>query len=286
MNSEIKRKPPWLRIRNTDPGISFATRKLLNKNGLNTVCDEAMCPNRGECFGKQRAAFMLLGSICTRDCAFCAVEHGVPLAPDPQEPGKIAVAVKELSMSHVVLTSVTRDDLPDGGAEHFTQTITQIRKTSPKTAIEVLIPDFQGDSAALATIIAAKPDIINHNLETVPDLYQEIRPEAIYKRSLDLLANVKTLDSNIYTKSGIMVGLGETNMQVIALMDDLRAVNCDFLTVGQYLQPSKHHHPVIEYIHPDIFDQYKQTALEKGFSYVASAPFVRSSYNAEESLSE
>jgi len=285
MEETIKRKPQWLRNRTKNSGSPFEVKKMLHELGLNTVCDEAMCPNRGECFGKKRAAFMMLGKVCTRNCTFCNVASGTPGPPDPGEPQRIAVAVKETGMRHVVITSVTRDDLEDGGAGHFAGVINAIKNIDHTVSIEVLIPDFLGDKAALLKVVAAKPHIINHNLETVPALYPHVRPQAIYDRSLHLLTSVKALDPIIYTKSGIMLGLGESESQVLQVMRDLQAAGCDFITIGQYLQPSRKHHPVIEYIHPDTFEYYRMSGLKMGFASVASAPYVRSSYHAEENFS-
>jgi lipoic acid synthetase len=284
MTEAIQRKPQWLRNKTKNNGSPLEVKKMLHQLGLNTVCDEAMCPNRGECFGKKRAAFMMLGKICTRNCTFCNVASGIPEPPDPDEPHRIAAAIKAMGMRHVVITSVTRDDLKDGGAGHFAEVVRAIKETDAGIRIEVLIPDFQGDPTALKKVIGAKPHIINHNLETVSGLYSSVRPQAIYQRSLDLLKQVKKTDDTIYTKSGLMLGLGETKPQVLEVMKDLKAAGCDFLTIGQYLQPSRKHHPVIEYIHPDIFETYRITGLEMGFKFVAAAPFVRSSYNAEEAF--
>ena len=277
-------KPEWLRIRIQSNQKQNEVMELLNKLSLNTVCNDANCPNLMECFGKGTATFMILGRNCTRNCTFCCVTKNEPDQVDENEPYHLAEAVNHLSLKHVVITSVTRDDLPDGGAGHFVSVIKAIREKNPETRIEVLIPDFMGDNEALKSVVEAKPDIINHNLETVPRLYSEVRPMAVYQRSLELLKKVKQMDPAIFTKSGIMVGLGEKEEEVLSLMDDLRKVDCDFLTVGQYLAPSKKHHPVVEYIHPDIFQLYQEAAEDKGFIYVASAPLVRSSYQAEKAV--
>ncbi len=282
-NSTILRKPEWLRMKIRGGENMNYVQEILKKNHLNTVCEEANCPNRMECFSNRTATFIILGSRCTRNCTFCDIATGHPDMVDPEEPEHIANAVKALGLHYIVVTSVTRDDLPDGGSEHFAKVIRAIHKTSPDADVEVLIPDFKGDTAALQTVINAGPVIINHNIETVPRLYPEVRPQAVYNRSLELLRKVKTL-SSLYSKSGLMVGIGETYDEVIASLHDLREVNCDFLTIGQYLAPSKAHHPVIEYIHPDIFAKYKEAALEMGFKGVASAPLVRSSYKAHEML--
>jgi len=281
---DIKRKPEWLRVKaHSVKGLEFVEGMLKDLH-LNTVCDEAACPNRGECFGRKTATFMILGSVCTRNCTFCNVTKGRVQPVDENEPERVAEAVKILGLKHAVITSVTRDDLPDGGAGHFARVIEAIRNAAPKVTIEVLIPDFKGDIEALEKVVRARPEIINHNVETVPDLYSEVRPQADYRRSLNVLRNVKRLDKSIYTKSGIMVGLGETEEQVISVMRDLREADCDFLTVGQYLAPSAKHHPVVEYIHPDQFKAYEEKAYELGFLFVASGPLVRSSYMAEQAI--
>ena len=277
-----QRKPEWLKIKFQDPKHINKVERLLKGLSLHTVCEEASCPNRLECFNKGTATFMILGSTCTRNCRFCDVEKGRPTPVDPDEPENLAKATKELKLRHVVITSVTRDDLADGGADQFVKCIEKVRERSKGTSIEVLIPDLQGNEDALAKIVAAAPEIINHNVETVPSLYKNVRPMANYQQSLDVLANVKKMNTKIFTKSGIMLGLGETEEEVVRLFADLREVDCDFLTVGQYLQPSKKHHPVIEYVHPDIFKDYEKIAYEMGFKHVASGPFVRSSYNAEQ----
>ena len=278
----ITPKPEWLKIKIRTNPEERAVEEILKRLALHTVCQEALCPNRMECFSSKTATFMILGRVCTRNCTFCNVESGEPSCIDADEPEKIASAVQELGLSYVVITSVTRDDLPDGGAKHFADVITSIKKRNPPTHIEVLIPDFQGSLESLKIVADAKPLIINHNVETVPGLYPEVRPSANYKRSLELLKNSKKLDASILTKSGIMLGLGEKEVDVVQVMKDLRESDCDFLTVGQYLAPSKLHHPVIEYIHPDVFEKYKKTGLELGFKFVASGPFVRSSYHAGE----
>lgn len=277
-----KRKPEWLKIKFQDPKHINKVERLLKGLSLHTVCEEATCPNRMECFNKGTATFMILGSICTRNCRFCDVIKGKPETIDPLEPENLAKATKELKLRHVVITSVTRDDLTDGGADQFVKCIEKVREYNKGTSIEVLIPDLRGNEEALAKIVAAAPEIINHNVETVPSLYKNVRPMADYQQSLKVLTDVKKMNPKIFTKSGIMVGLGEKEEGVVRLFADLREVGCDFLTVGQYLQPSKKHHPVIEYIHPDIFKDYEKVAYELGFKHVASGPFVRSSYNAEQ----
>ncbi len=282
-NSTVLRKPEWLRMKIRGGDNLNYVQEILQKNHLNTVCEEANCPNRMECFSNRTATFIILGSRCTRNCTFCDIATGHPDAVDPEEPIHVAEAVKSLGLTYVVITSVTRDDLPDGGSEHFACVLRSIHKSSPGADIEVLIPDFKGDTKALQTVIDAGPVIINHNIETVPRLYKEVRPQAVYRRSLELLKKVKEL-SGLYSKSGMMVGLGETYDEVIASLHDLRSVDCDFLTIGQYLAPSKEHHSVVEYVHPDIFAKYKEEALKMGFKGVASAPLVRSSYKAHEML--
>jgi len=280
----MNRKPDWLRIRHIDNPNRKAVEQMLKRLNLNTVCAEATCPNYNECFSRKTATFMIMGINCTRNCGFCNVSHGMPTSLDPHEPQNVAQAVKELGLEYVVVTSVTRDDLPDGGAHHFAETICKIRQVSPKTAIEVLIPDLKDDLAALKIITDASPDVISHNMETVHALYALVRPGAKYERSLELLKNIKLLNPLIRSKSGIMAGFGETKEQVFELMDDLRNVHCEFLTIGQYLSPTKNHLPVYEYVEPTRFDEYAHAARQRGFAFVASAPLVRSSYNAAEAL--
>ena len=281
---EVKRKPEWLRI-DLNKGRSLDyVKEILERFSLNTVCEEANCPNRMECFSKKTATFMILGSQCSRNCRFCNVTHAEPQPVDPEEPQNVAKAAAELGLKYVVITSVTRDDLQDGGAKHFSKVIKAIKAQSSDMVVEVLIPDFRGSLVALETVVLAKPVILNHNVETVPRLYSEVRPEAMYQRSLELLSRVKSIDSTVLTKSGIMVGLGEKEEEVIEVFKDLRSAGCDFLTIGQYLAPSVKHYPVVEYISPEIFQRYKEKALSLGFSFVASAPLVRSSYNAAEML--
>lgn len=277
-------KPDWLKVKAQHNSSKSEVEKLLARLSLNTVCEEANCPNLMECFSRKTATFMILGRVCTRNCTFCNVTKGCTQTVDAEEPLHVALGVKELGLKHVVITSVTRDDLEDGGSGHFAKVIEEIRKLDDKVIIEVLIPDFQGNVESLRKVIAAKPHIINHNVETVPRLYPEVRPMAVYERSLELLENVKKIDGNIYTKSGIMVGLGEKEPEVLEVFRELKNRGCDFLTVGQYLAPSKMHHPVVEYVHPDTFSYYKEKALEIGFKYVASSPLVRSSYMADKAL--
>ncbi|HHX51650.1 MAG TPA: lipoyl synthase [Clostridia bacterium] len=275
--------PPWMKKRLPAlAGNVVATKQVLDKLGLNTVCQSALCPNLGECFARRTATFMILGDTCTRDCRFCAVSSGAPSSVDPGEALRVAQGAAQLGLKHVVITSVTRDDLPDGGAGHFAATIRAIRQHLPEVKIEVLTPDFNGNLNAIKTVIEAQPDIFNHNLETVPRLYPLARPQAEYIWSLCMLEKIKDLSSDIYTKSGIMVGLGEREEEVIKLMEDLRQVNCDILTIGQYLQPSQNHLEVVEYVHPEVFEKYRMAGEKMGFLHVASSPYVRSSFNAGE----
>ena len=259
---------------------------LLKGLDIHTVCQEASCPNISECFGKNEATFLILGKFCTRNCSFCNVEHRDPLPLDLKEPGRIVNAVKQLGIKHIVITSVTRDDLPDGGAEVFAITIASIREKINGATIEVLIPDFKGDEGSIKKVVSAGPDIIGHNVETVPRLYRDIRPQANYKVSLNVLSAIKKLDNTnrIYTKSGIMLGMGETKDEVLAVFSDLRNINCDFISIGQYLRPSLSHYPVKKYIKPSMFLYYKAMAKKAGFLHVESAPYVRSSYRAKEYL--
>ncbi len=276
------KRPDWLTKRALHPFVLTEMKTLIDGLSLHTVCESALCPNLGECFSQHTATFLLMGDICTRNCHFCAIKKGRPSPLDPDEPRNIARAVAELKLKHVVLTSVTRDDLPDGGAAHFAQTINAIRQINPKTTIEVLIPDLGGSPDALKIIIDVYPEVINHNVETVPRLYAEVRPKADYYRSLNLLRSVKFMAERILTKSGIMVGLGEKYDEVVMVMGDLRDVGCDFLTIGQYLAPSIKHHPVISYVTPEEFEEYKSLGERMSFSSVASGPFVRSSFRAAE----
>ncbi|MBI5416811.1 lipoyl synthase [Candidatus Poribacteria bacterium] len=278
----MTRIPGWLRESLPNKKISDEMASLLKQFNLNTVCQSARCPNIGKCFSHKTATFMILGNICTRKCTFCAVKKGKPEKIQDNEPENIAKACSLLNIKHIVITSVTRDDLPDGGAGHFTRVIKEIKKINNKTIVEVLTPDFQGNIKSLEIITEAHPDIFNHNIETVPNLYPYIRPEANFDRSINLLINIKRINPDIYSKSGIMVGMGETEEQVYDVMERLRTANCDILTIGQYLQPTKTHYPVKEYITPDIFEKYKAKAIDMGFKYVASAPLVRSSFEAEE----
>jgi lipoic acid synthetase len=280
-NPVQRRKPDWIRVKAPTSPEYHETRALMRRLNLNTVCEEAACPNIGECWKKKHATVMILGSVCTRACAFCNVATGKPDQLDPHEPEHIAEAVGKLGMSHLVITSVDRDDLDDGGAAQFVRCIEAIRKTSPATTIEILTPDFLRKDGALEMVVAAKPDVYNHNLETVPRLYPTIRPGARYFHSLRLLDRVKQLDPTIFTKSGIMVGLGEDRAEVMQVMDDMRSADVDFLTIGQYLQPTPKHAAVDRFVTPDEFKSYETMALGKGFLVVAASPLTRSSYHAD-----
>lgn len=280
--TSLEQRPSWLKKRISISSQQSHVHDILKGLNLHTVCQSAVCPNIAECFGKGTATFMILGNICTRNCRFCAVVSGEPQPVDDDEPRRLAIAVKKLNLRHVVVTSVTRDDLPDGGAGHFANTINEIRKETPETTIEVLTPDFKGDESALKKVIVSRPDIFNHNLETVPRLYPEVRQMANYQQSLDVLKKAREFDSEIYTKSGVMLGLGETRDEVSQVMRDLRNVDCDIITVGQYLRPSKEHIEIKEYVDPSIFKEIEEEAKVLGFKYVASSPFVRSSFNAAE----
>jgi lipoic acid synthetase len=275
-------KPPWIRVKAPGAHHFDATRAVLRTQRLVTVCEEAACPNIGECWGKRHATFMIMGDTCTRACAFCNVRTGKPGALDADEPARVAAAVAALGLAHVVVTSVDRDDLPDGGAGHFAATIGAIRAACPSASIEVLTPDFLRKDGALEIVVAARPDVFNHNIETVPSLYRRIRPGADYCASLDLLKRAKGLDPSIFTKSGMMVGLGENEEEVHAVMDDLRAACVDFLTIGQYLQPTRKHAAIDRFVTPEEFQSYKRAAEAKGFLLVASSPLTRSSHHAAE----
>jgi lipoic acid synthetase len=275
-------KPNWIRVRAPNTRGYADTRKIVKENGLVTVCEEAGCPNIGECWDKKHATFMIMGEICTRACAFCNVATGLPTALDPEEPANVAKAVGQMGLSHVVVTSVDRDDLPDGGARHFAEVIRAIRERSPATTIEVLTPDFLRKEGALEIVVEAKPDVFNHNLETVPRLYLKIRPGARYYASLRLLERVKERDPSRFTKSGLMVGLGETKEEVMQVMDDMRTAGVDFLTIGQYLQPTRKHAPIDRFVTPDEFAAYETIARSKGFLMVSASPLTRSSHHAGE----
>ncbi|MFM9890648.1 MAG: lipoyl synthase [Rickettsiales bacterium] len=275
-------KPDWIRVKAPQSAGYVATRELMRENKLHTVCEEAACPNIGECWSKGHATVMILGDTCTRACAFCNIKTGVPNKVDPDEPRNLALAISKLNLKHVVITSVDRDDLDDGGASHFAQSIEYIRTTSPDTTIEVLTPDFLKKDFAIRIVTKARPDVYNHNIETVPSLYKTIRPGARYFNSLHLLKTVKEQDPSIFTKSGIMVGLGETKDEVLQVMDDLRSAEVDFMTIGQYLQPTPAHAPVDRFVTPDEFRYYERAAYAKGFLMVSASPLTRSSYHADE----
>jgi lipoyl synthase len=279
-DSVVLRKPDWIRVKAPGSPKWAETNRIVKENGLVTVCQEAGCPNIGECWEQKHATFMIMGDTCTRACAFCNVKTGMPQALDPKEPEHIAIAVEKLGLNHVVITSVDRDDLADGGAQHFVEVIEAIRARSPKTTIEILTPDFLRKSGAIETVARARPDVFNHNLETVPSKYLKVRPGARYFSSIRLLQLVKEVDPTIFTKSGIMVGLGEERNEVLQLMDDLRAADVDFMTIGQYLAPTRKHHPVLDFITPDAFKSYETIAYAKGFLMVSATPLTRSSHHA------
>ena len=278
------KKPSWIRARAGNSQARFGeVKRILREAALHTVCEEASCPNIGECFGKGTATFMILGDLCTRRCPFCDVGHGKPLPPDPQEPAHLAQTVAAMQLNYVVVTSVDRDDLRDGGAQHFADCIRAVREASPSTRIEILVPDFRGRlEIAVDLLTATPPDVFNHNLETVPRLYRQARPGADYAHSLALLQAFKARNPGIPTKSGLMVGIGETDAEILDVMRDLRAHGVDMLTIGQYLAPSAHHLPVLRYVHPDVFEMFAREAQAMGFAHAASAPMVRSSYHADQ----
>ena len=279
-DSAVQRKPDWIRVKAPVSRGYAETQRIVKENGLHTVCEEAGCPNIGECWEKKHATFMIMGDTCTRACAFCNVKTGLPGALDPDEPKHVAEAVAKLGLNHVVITSVDRDDLDDGGARHFAEVIRAIRAVTPQTTIEVLTPDFLRKDGAAEIVVAAKPDVFNHNLETVPSKYLTVRPGARYFASIRLLQQVKELEPTMFTKSGIMVGLGEERNEVLQLMDDLRAADVDFLTIGQYLQPTRKHHEVVRFMPPDEFKSYETVAYAKGFLMVSASPLTRSSHHA------
>ena len=281
-DTEVLRKPDWIRVKAPVSRGYLETREIVKSNRLVTVCEEAGCPNIGECWDKKHATFMIMGEICTRACAFCNVATGRPTALDAEEPDNVARAVRQMALSHVVITSVDRDDLDDGGAQHFVEVIGAIRAASPQTTIEILTPDFLRKPGALERVVAARPDVFNHNLETVASNYLTVRPGARYFHSMRLLQRVKELDPGMFTKSGIMVGLGEERNEVLQLMDDLRTADVDFLTIGQYLQPTRKHHPVKAFVTPEEFKSYETVAYSKGFLMVSSSPLTRSSHHAGE----
>jgi len=281
-DTPVLRKPEWIRVKAPGSPVYTETRRIVRENNLVTVCEEAGCPNIGECWTKKHATMMIMGDTCTRACAFCNVKTGLPAPLDADEPENVANAVAKLGLRHVVITSVDRDDLADGGARHFVEVIEAIRRRSPGTTVEILTPDFLRKDGALEMVVAARPDVFNHNLETVPRLYLNIRPGARYFHSLRLLQRVKELDPTIFTKSGIMAGLGETREEVLQVMDDMRSANIDFLTIGQYLQPTRKHAAVDRFVTPDEFKSYETIARTKGFLLVSSSPLTRSSYHADE----
>jgi lipoyl synthase len=285
-NPSPLRKPDWIRVKAPQSAAFRETHALARELKLNTVCEEAACPNIGECWAKKHATFMILGSVCTRACAFCNIKTGRPDLVDPHEPENLARAIAKLGLSHAVITSVDRDDLADGGADHFVECIKQIRAKAPNTTIEILTPDFMRKEGALEKIVAAKPDVYNHNLETVPSQYPRIRPGARYFHSLQLLAKVKQIDPSIFTKSGIMVGIGEQKHEVLQLMDDMRSADIDFMTIGQYLQPTPRHAAIDRFVTPDEFKYYERMAKAKGFLQVSSSPLTRSSYHADADFAE
>ncbi|MCP9626740.1 lipoyl synthase [Rhodopseudomonas palustris] len=280
------KKPDWIRVRAPTSRGYGETKGIVKENGLVTVCEEAGCPNIGECWDKKHATFMIMGDTCTRACAFCNVKTGLPGALDPNEPAYVAEATRKLGLQHLVITSVDRDDLADGGAAHFAETIRAVREACPTTTIEILTPDFLRKDGALEVVVAAKPDVFNHNLETVPSRYLSVRPGARYFHSIRLLQRVKELDPTIFTKSGIMVGLGEERHEVLQVMDDLRSADVDFLTIGQYLQPTRKHHAVMRFVTPDEFAGYQTTAYAKGFLMVSASPMTRSSHHAGEDFAK
>ncbi len=282
----IKKKPSWIKSKLANTKEFFFTKTLINQNKLVTVCEEANCPNITECWSKRHATFMIMGDTCTRACAFCDVKTGKPKSLDQLEPFKISNAVKKLNLKHVVITSVDRDDLKDGGANHFKEVIIATRNKNPKTSIEVLTPDFLRKGDAYKKVLEADPDVFNHNIETVPSLYRKVRPGAKYFESLELLKNAKKNNKKVFTKSGLMVGLGEIKDEIIQVMDDLRSAEVDFLTIGQYLQPSPKHHPLDRYYRPDEFEDLKRIATSKGFLLISSSPLTRSSYHADEDFAK
>ena len=289
-DTEVLRKPSWIRAKapgaGQDAEIYAETKKIIQDNNLVTVCEEAACPNIGECWSQHHATMMIMGEICTRACAFCNVSTGLPLALDAGEPARVADAVAKLGLRHIVITSVDRDDLDDGGAQHFADTIYAIRATSPETSIEILTPDFLRKEGALEIVVEARPDVFNHNLETTPRLYLNIRPGARYFHSMRLLQRVKEIDPTIFTKSGIMVGLGESREEVMQVMDDMRSADIDFITIGQYLQPTRKHAPIDRFVTPEEFESYATMARAKGFLMVSATPLTRSSHHADEDFAK
>ena len=280
-DNPIQRKPAWIRVKAPNSTEYNKTRRMMREKNLHTVCEEASCPNIGECWSKKHATVMILGDTCTRACAFCNVATGKPNPVDPMEPENTGIAAREMDLNHMVITSVDRDDLADGGADQFAQTIAKVREYAPRTTIEVLTPDFRNKAGALEIVARAKPDVFNHNLETVPRMYPDIRPGARYYHSLKILDRVKEMDGEIFTKSGLMVGLGETKEEVFQVMDDMRAANVDFLTIGQYLAPTPKHAAIDRFVTPEEFDEYAKVGARKGFLLVSSTPLTRSSYHAD-----
>jgi lipoic acid synthetase len=286
-NTQTIQKPDWIKVRvPMNSQTVNETKEIVRGNKLHTVCEEAACPNLGECWSKKHATVMILGDICTRSCRFCNVKTGKPNALDMNEPRGVGELAKNMKLQHIVITSVDRDDLGDGGADHFVKCIKAVREQSPNTTVEVLTPDFRGKEGALEAVVAAKPDVFNHNLETTSRLYQSIRPKARYFHSLNLLWRAKQIDKNIFTKSGIMVGIGETKAEVFQIMDDMREAQVDFMTIGQYLQPTPFHAPIDRYVSPEEFNEYAEAALRKGFLLVSASPMTRSSYHAGEDFSK
>ena len=289
-DSEVLRKPSWIRAKapgaGPEAGVYAETKKIIKDNNLVTVCEEAACPNIGECWSQRHATMMIMGEICTRACAFCNVSTGMPLPLDTDEPARVADAVAKLGLCHIVITSVDRDDLDDGGAQHFADTIYAIRANSPETSIEILTPDFLRKEGALEIVVEARPDVFNHNLETTPRLYLNIRPGARYFHSMRLLQRVKEIDPTIFTKSGIMVGLGESREEVMQVMDDMRSADIDFITIGQYLQPTRKHAPIDRFVTPEEFESYATMARAKGFLMVSATPLTRSSHHADEDFAK
>ena len=279
-SNPIQRKPDWIRVRLTNSLIYSETKKIVKNNNLHTVCEEAGCPNISECWSKKHATFMIMGDICTRACAFCNVKTGLPNSLDPNEPKRVANATKDLNLNHVVITSVDRDDLMDGGAKHFVETISEIKKINPKTTIEILTPDFLRKGDVYKKIVDAEPDVFNHNIETVPSNYTKVRPGSRYFQSINLLKEVKNYNNQVFTKSGLMLGLGEREEELYQVMDDLRCASVDFLTLGQYLQPTEKHFPIKKFLPPKDFEKFKKVAYSKGFLQVSSSPMTRSSYHA------
>ncbi|MCJ8325177.1 MAG: lipoyl synthase [Rhizobiales bacterium] len=285
-DGQILRKPSWIRVKAPGSAMFKETNRIMRDNNLVTVCEEAGCPNIGECWSKKHATMMIMGDTCTRACAFCNIKTGMPNPLDKQEPYNVGQSVKQLGLNHVVITSVDRDDLADGGAQHFVEVIQAIREASPHTTIEVLTPDFLRKEGAVEAVVAAKPDVFNHNLETVPSKYLKVRPGARYFHSLRILQQVKEIDPNMFTKSGIMVGLGEERYEVLQVMDDMRAANIDFITIGQYLQPTKKHYQIDRFVTPDEFKSFERMAKVKGFLMVSSSPLTRSSFHAGDDFAE